>query len=67
MHQMNFVDIIIIWTNAEILSIKPQGTYINEILFEIQKFSFNKIQSKMSSAKCQPFCLGLIVLVHCYS
>ena len=25
----------IIWTNADILSIRPQGTYFNGILFEI--------------------------------
>ena len=30
----------IIWTNAAIMSIKPQGTYFGEILFEIQKFWF---------------------------
>ena len=33
----------IIWTNADTLSIRPQGTYFNEILFQIQKFSFEKM------------------------
>ena len=30
----------IILTSADILSIRPQGKYFNEILFEIQIFSF---------------------------
>ena len=48
----------IIWTNADILSIGPQGTYFNEILFEIQIFSFKKMRLNMSSAKWWPFCPG---------
>ena len=48
----------IIWTNADILSIRPQGTYFNEILLEIQIFSFRKMHLKMSSAKWRPFCPG---------
>ena len=28
----------IIWTSADISSIKPYGTYFNEMLFKIQKF-----------------------------
>ena len=52
----------IIWTNADILSIRPQGIYFNEILFEIQKFSFKKTHLKMLSGKWRPFCLGLHVL-----
>ena len=36
----------IIWTNAGILSIKPQGTYFNEILIDIQIFSFKKMHLK---------------------
>ena len=36
----------IIWTNADILSIRTQGTYFNEILFEIQIFSFKKMRLK---------------------
>ena len=54
----------IIWTNAEILSIKPQGTNFREILCEIHTFSFNKMHSKRTSAKWWPFCLGLNVLTH---
>ena len=49
-------------TNAGILLIGPLGTNFSEILIEIQTFSFPKIHLKMSSAKCQPFCLGLNVL-----
>ena len=41
----------IISTNADILSIRPQGTYFNEILFDIQIFSFKKMRLNMSSAK----------------
>ena len=33
------------------LLIRPQGTYFNEILFEMQKFSFKKMHLNMSSAK----------------
>ena len=33
----------ITWTNPDILSIKHQGQYFNEILFEIQWLSFKKM------------------------
>ena len=33
----------IIWTNVAILSIRPQGTYFSEILFETQKCSFKEM------------------------
>ena len=52
----------IIWTNDDTLSIRPFGTHFNEILFEIQEFSFTKIHLNISSARCRPFCLGLNVL-----
>ena len=52
----------IIWTNADLLSIRPSGIYISEILMKIQNFSFNKMHLEMSSAKRQSFCLGLNVL-----
>ena len=52
----------IIWTNTGILLIGPLGTNFNEILIEIQTFSFKKMHLKMSSAKWRPFCLGLNVL-----
>ena len=45
----------IIWTNAWILLIGPLGANVSEILIEIDKFSFNKMHLKMSSAKCRPF------------
>ena len=52
----------IIWTNAEILLIRPLWTNFSEILIEIHTFSFKKIHLKMSSGKWRPFCLGLNVL-----
>ena len=52
----------IIWTNAAVLSIRPQGTYFSEISFKNQKFSFKEMLLKMSSAKWQPFFLSLNVL-----
>ena len=44
------------------LLIETLGTNFSEILIEIQIFSFKKMGLKMSSAKWQPFCLGLNVL-----
>ena len=52
----------IIWTNADIFSFRPQGTYFNEILFGIQLFSFTKMRLNMSSEKWRPFCPGGDVL-----
>ena len=52
----------IIWTNAEILSIRSIGTNFNEIVIEIHTFSFQKIRLKMSSGKWRPFRLGLNTL-----
>ena len=55
----------IVWTtNADILSIKPQGIYFNEILFDIQIFSFKKMRLNTSSAKWRQFCHSLNVLTH---
>ena len=51
----------IIWTNTGILLIGPLGTNFSEIVIEIYTFSFKKMQLKTSSAKWQPFCLGLNV------
>ena len=45
----------IIWTNDGILLIEPLGTNFNEILSEIQIFSFKKMHLNMSSAKWRPF------------
>ena len=52
----------IIWTSAGILLIGPWGTNFSEILIGIHTFSFKKMRLKVSSAKRQPFCLGLNVL-----
>ena len=52
----------IIWTNAGRVLIRPLGTNVYEILFEIHMFSFKKLHFKMSSAKWHPLCLGLNVL-----
>ena len=54
----------IIWTNAGILLIRSLGTNFSEILIEIHTFSFKEMHLKMSSAKRQPFCLGLNVLIY---
>ena len=54
--------LVIIWTNAAILLIRPSKTNFNEILIEIDVFSFRKINLKMSSGKWRPFCLGLNIL-----
>ena len=52
----------IISTNAGILLIGTLGTNFNEILIEIDTFSFKKIHFKMLTGKWWPFCLGLNVL-----
>ena len=52
----------IIWTSAWMLSSRPLGTNFSEILIKIHTFSLKKIHLKISSGKCQPFCLGLNVL-----
>ena len=54
----------IMWSNAEILSTGPLGANFNEMLIEIQTFSFKKMHLNMSSGKWPPFCLGLNVLNH---
>ena len=54
--------IIIIWTNAGILLIRPLGTNFSEILIEIHTFLFKKMHLKMPSAKWRPFCHRLNVL-----
>ena len=56
----------IIWTNAGLLLIGPLGTNLIEILIEIRTFSFKKMHLKVSSAKRQPFCLGLNVIMACH-
>ena len=49
----------IIWTNAEILSIRSLETKFSEILIEIHEISFKQMHVNMSSAKRRPFRLGL--------
>ena len=53
----------IIWTNASLLSFRTLGINGNEILIEIQAFSFKKMHLKRSSGKWRPFCLGFHVLI----
>ena len=55
----------IIWTNAEMLLIGTLGTNSSEIVIEMHTFSFKKTHLKLSSAKWQPFYLGLNVLTQC--
>ena len=59
----------IIWTNEVILSVGPLGTNFIEILIEIQKFSFKKMQLKMSVCEMaailsRPHC-GKLFLFRC--
>ena len=42
--------------NAGLLTIGPSETNFSELLIKIQNFSFFENASKISSAKCQPFC-----------
>ena len=53
----------LIWTTTGILSTGPLGTKFSEILIAIQTFSVRKMHLKMLSAKWQPSCLGLNVLM----
>ena len=53
----------IIWNNSRIFLIGTLGTNFSEILIEILTFSFKKMRLKVSSAKRQPFSLGLNVLM----
>ena len=55
----------IIRTNVAILLIRPYGTYFNEILFKIQKFSFKEMHlknvvCKMAAILPRPHCLELM-------
>ena len=52
----------IILTSAGILLIGTLGTNFGDILIDIHTFSFKKMCLKVSSAKRQPFYLGLNVL-----
>ena len=35
------------WTNADFLWIRPQRTFLSEILFEIQRFAFKELHLKV--------------------
>ena len=52
----------IIWTNADLLSIRTLGINFSEILIEMHIFSFKKTYLKMSSIKWRPFYLRLNML-----
>ena len=52
----------IIWTSAEILSIRTLWIYFSEILNEICTFSFRKMHSKMPPAKLRHFFFSLNVI-----
>ena len=52
----------IIWTNAGILLIGPDGTDYSEILIEIQTFSFKKMRVNMSSVTLCPLRFALNML-----
>ena len=51
----------IIWTNAGMLLIRTLGTHFSEMFIKMHTFSCKKMHLKMSSGKCRPFSLGLIV------
>ena len=51
-------------SSANLLSIRPKRTHINEILFKIPKFSYAKIHLKMSFPAWRPSCVGLNMLMH---
>ena len=48
----------ITWSNADLLSMGPIWTNLNEIWIEIQNFSFMKMCLKIWAAKWWPFCPG---------
>ena len=52
----------ITWTSDGIYLTGPLETNFNEILIEIDIFSFTKMHLEKSSGKWRPFCLGLNVL-----
>ena len=52
----------ITWISADLLFIRTPGTNFNDILFDIKRFSFEKMHWKISSAKYRPYCSGLAVL-----
>ena len=53
----------IIWSIAGISLLGPLGTKFSDILIVIFRVSFKKMPLKGSSAKWQPFCFGLNVIM----
>ena len=53
----------IIWNNSGIFLIEPLGTNFSENLIKIHVFSFKKMHLKMLSAKWQPSCFSLNMLM----
>ena len=53
----------IIWTNAEILSIRPWGRFSVIFLFEIRKFAFKERHLKVSSTQWWSICLNFNVFL----
>ena len=51
-------------TNDGLWLTEHVGTNISQISIKIQQFSFNKMNLKMSSAKCRPFFPEANVLIH---
>ena len=49
-------------TNDNLVSIGPRGTKFSDILTKIKIVGINKMHSKLSSAKCRPFCSRLNML-----
>ena len=52
----------IIWTNADLLSIGPQQTNVNEIWIKIWTFSFMNMDLKMPPSKVAAICSGPTLL-----
>ena len=48
----------IIWTNVVILSIRPQGTYFSEILFEIRENTLEMAVCEMAAILSRPQCVN---------
>ena len=53
------------FTNADVLSTRPQGTYINDIIFEVIELKrfCKEMYLKIPSHRWCQFCLGLDVLI----
>ena len=54
----------IIYTSAGLLSLRPFGKKLSEILIKTPNFSFTKMHVNILSSKWQPFCPGGDELTH---